>query len=125
MNNIDKLILTILIDSYLKKNNNKNLNRVQTIRDEINSMDDEVFSETAQLLKIDHPEEFKIMQTLEDENSDIDLLETSYEVYKDVVRDYLSNKIADCKSSIDEYLEQINELEKQMNIYEEELNKIK
>jgi peptidoglycan hydrolase CwlO-like protein len=87
---------------------------ILNIRKELDEMDDDIFEESAELLKRVCQEEFATLQTLDNPNPNVSDIKNAYTVFKGCVEKVLQNKVCEYKAKITELNNKISEYSKEI-----------
>lgn len=82
----------------LKKKDNKEINIIQ---EELDNMDDDLFTEAVQLFKNDFPEDFEILQNMQEEP--IEKVKESYSKFKLAYKHIVNNHYSDALNVVKKY----------------------
>ena len=66
---------------------------IEAIKAELKEMDDDIFAEAAKTLHTAHPEVYKVLETLDDNNPDVAAVRRAYGIFKQVVAEIVEKKI--------------------------------
>lgn len=66
---------------------------IEAIKAELDEMDDDIFKEAAKTLHKDHPEVYKVLETLDDEKQDVPAVRRAYGIFKQVVAEIVEKRI--------------------------------
>ena len=97
--NDDSLIIS------LKKKDNKEINIIQ---EELDNMDDDLFTEAVQLFKNDFPEDFEILQNMQGEP--IEKVKESYSKFKLAYKHVVNNHYSEALNEVKKYKDILNTL---------------
>ena len=89
----------------LKKKDNKEINIIQ---EELDNMDDDLFTEAAQLFKNDFPEDFEILQNMQEES--IEKVKESYSKFKLAYKHVVNNHYSEALNVVKKYKDILNTL---------------
>jgi hypothetical protein len=89
----------------LKKKDNKEINIIQ---EELDNMDDDLFTESAQLFKNDFPEDFEILQNMQEEP--IEKVKESYSKFKLAYKHIVNNHYSEALNVVKKYKDILNTL---------------
>ena len=89
----------------LKKKDNKEINIIQ---EELDNMDDDLFTESAQLFKNDFPEDFEILQNMQEEP--IEKVKESYSKFKLAYKHVVNNHYSEALNVVKKYKDILNTL---------------
>lgn len=94
---------SIVIDENGKvsiKSMNETNEELEQIKEDINSIDTDIFTETAKEFKSKEPKLYEVLNTVEDEDVDIEAVKSAYAVYKQYVQNHVEWKIAEINDNI-------------------------
>lgn len=82
----------------LKKKDNKEINKIQ---EELDNMDDDLFTEAVQVFKSDFPEDFEILQNMQEEP--IEKVKESYSKFKLAYKHIVNNHYSEALNVVKKY----------------------
>lgn len=97
--NDDSLIIS------LKKKDNKEIDKIQ---EELNNLDDDLFTEAAQQFKNDFPKDFEILQNMGKES--IEKVKESYSKFKLAYKHVVNNHYSEALNEVKKYKDILNTL---------------
>jgi hypothetical protein len=89
----------------LKKKDNKEINIIQ---EELDNMDDDLFTESVQRFKLDFPEDFEILQNMQEEP--IEKVKESYSKFKLAYKHVVNNHYSEALNVVKKYKDILNTL---------------